>query len=379
MVQLRFEVEDSGVGIKQEHIPKLFKMFGKVGADNDELNPNGIGLGLTICNKILGQFSSVLQVSSVHGKGTKFFFVIDLQQIADQSELEKMFYSPLESHPDFREQSNRSVLITEDDTQFPLQIKDNSFKKPDIPHYDRATPQKRPNSVRQKDMDLLTSGADLQRRQSEMHVPDFFQNSGKYTNIYEMQREVDMHFADLNAAQVPGEEEKSPSGCLALQPSAGKYFSGNPVVNYETLDQPHNCECTRILIVDDNTFNVYTLQMMLQMQFNLSADIVSVFPHFPGLQRGGSGRQGAAPAQEPQLPSLQQTVSPRSFIFQVRGDLHGHPDAGHGRLRGERPDPQDGTRLPRPQREAVLRGGADGAQHRVLPAEVLQLWHERVQ
>ena len=26
--------------------------------------------------------------------------------------------------------------------------------------------------------------------------------------------------------------------------------------------------------MDDNTFNVYTLQMMLQMQFKLSADIV---------------------------------------------------------------------------------------------------------
>ena len=49
-------------------------------------------------------------------------------------------------------------------------------------------------------MDLLTSGADLGRRQSEMHVPDFFLNAGKYTNIYEMQREVDMHFADLSAA-----------------------------------------------------------------------------------------------------------------------------------------------------------------------------------
>lgn len=53
VVQILFEVEDTGVGIKQEDQGKLFKMFGKV-SQNDTLNPHGIGLGLTICNKILG-------------------------------------------------------------------------------------------------------------------------------------------------------------------------------------------------------------------------------------------------------------------------------------------------------------------------------------
>ena len=43
---------DSGIGIKKEDIPKLFKVFGRVG-DAVNNNPSGIGLGLTICNKIL--------------------------------------------------------------------------------------------------------------------------------------------------------------------------------------------------------------------------------------------------------------------------------------------------------------------------------------
>jgi signal transduction histidine kinase len=47
-----FSVKDTGIGIKDEDHSKLFKMFGKI-AQNDNVNPSGIGLGLTICNKIL--------------------------------------------------------------------------------------------------------------------------------------------------------------------------------------------------------------------------------------------------------------------------------------------------------------------------------------
>ena len=54
MVRLKISVEDNGIGIREEDKAKLFKMFGKVGFNNEKINPTGIGLGLTICNKILG-------------------------------------------------------------------------------------------------------------------------------------------------------------------------------------------------------------------------------------------------------------------------------------------------------------------------------------
>jgi signal transduction histidine kinase len=78
MVKLQFSVEDNGIGIKKEDQNKLFKMFGKVGCNQDKINPTGIGLGLTICNKILGQMGSELQVMSEFGKGTTFFFYLDI-------------------------------------------------------------------------------------------------------------------------------------------------------------------------------------------------------------------------------------------------------------------------------------------------------------
>ena len=50
--QLYVAVIDSGVGIPQEEIPKLFKKFKTVESER-YLNPNGIGLGLYICRKVI--------------------------------------------------------------------------------------------------------------------------------------------------------------------------------------------------------------------------------------------------------------------------------------------------------------------------------------
>lgn len=47
-----FSVQDQGVGISGENIPKLFSRFIKLKQD-ENINPNGIGIGLVICKKTL--------------------------------------------------------------------------------------------------------------------------------------------------------------------------------------------------------------------------------------------------------------------------------------------------------------------------------------
>jgi K+-sensing histidine kinase KdpD len=42
------------------------------------INPQGIGLGLVICNKILKQFDSSLKVESKYGQWCKFFFELNI-------------------------------------------------------------------------------------------------------------------------------------------------------------------------------------------------------------------------------------------------------------------------------------------------------------
>ena len=42
-------MEDSGIGIKNEDLGKLFKVFGKLeGSENLSINPTDVGLGLII-------------------------------------------------------------------------------------------------------------------------------------------------------------------------------------------------------------------------------------------------------------------------------------------------------------------------------------------
>ena len=53
MMNVRIMIEDTGIGIKQEDQAKLFKVFGKLEQTSKDVNPEGIGLGLTICNNIL--------------------------------------------------------------------------------------------------------------------------------------------------------------------------------------------------------------------------------------------------------------------------------------------------------------------------------------
>jgi len=76
---LLFSVEDTGIGIKEENLDKLFKMFGKL-EDSEAINTQGVGLGLTISDGLVTLLSNKktggIGVTSEFGEGTKFFFSI---------------------------------------------------------------------------------------------------------------------------------------------------------------------------------------------------------------------------------------------------------------------------------------------------------------
>ena len=49
---LKFHVVDNGLGIRREDFDKLFSMYGKL-RRTDEINSEGIGMGLMICEKLV--------------------------------------------------------------------------------------------------------------------------------------------------------------------------------------------------------------------------------------------------------------------------------------------------------------------------------------
>jgi len=78
---IRISVIDTGKGIAQEYIDKLFNPFERVGADGTETE--GTGLGLTISKKFIEAMGGKIEVKSTVNKGSTFWF--ELPQAAAQN------------------------------------------------------------------------------------------------------------------------------------------------------------------------------------------------------------------------------------------------------------------------------------------------------
>ena len=76
-VLLHFAVKDTGIGIKQEDIGKLFSAFERI-EEKRNRNIEGTGLGMNITIQLLALMGSKLDVESVYGEGSTFSF--DLRQ-----------------------------------------------------------------------------------------------------------------------------------------------------------------------------------------------------------------------------------------------------------------------------------------------------------
>ena len=80
---LYFEVEDTGIGIKEEDLPRLSAEFERIEVDRNR-NIEGTGLGMSITNQLLELLGSRLKVESTYGQGSRFYFEIE-QPIIDST------------------------------------------------------------------------------------------------------------------------------------------------------------------------------------------------------------------------------------------------------------------------------------------------------
>ena len=70
-LNIKISVIDTGLGISEEGLKKLFIDFGKLD-ENSTRNRKGTGLGLSICKQIVEQMGGSVDVKSQLGKGTEF-------------------------------------------------------------------------------------------------------------------------------------------------------------------------------------------------------------------------------------------------------------------------------------------------------------------
>lgn len=103
-VELYVIVKDTGVGIKEEDIPKLFKAFQRMDSATRSKDDR-TGLGLAITQRLIEMMGGKLEVQSVYGKGSAFSFKI-VQKIVDREPLgdfEKQYKDSLRSIEDYHE------------------------------------------------------------------------------------------------------------------------------------------------------------------------------------------------------------------------------------------------------------------------------------
>ncbi|NJR17393.1 MAG: response regulator [Calothrix sp. CSU_2_0] len=74
--RIRFQVKDTGIGIVPEKLASIFLPFEQAG--KRERNIEGTGLGLAISQQIIEKMGSSIQVESVIGQGSCFWFELDL-------------------------------------------------------------------------------------------------------------------------------------------------------------------------------------------------------------------------------------------------------------------------------------------------------------
>jgi len=124
---IRFEVQDSGIGISPEALPRLFTAFSQ--ADSSTTRKyGGTGLGLAITQRLAELMGGEASVESTPGIGSTFWFTARLSKSFDQSAQLPPLYSEAEQALSQRHAGQR-ILIVDDE---PLNLEVAKFMLDDI-------------------------------------------------------------------------------------------------------------------------------------------------------------------------------------------------------------------------------------------------------
>ena len=140
-IYLCINVSDTGIGIKEEDLQKLFSAFERIEEERNR-TIEGTGLGMNITKQLLEMMGTKLNVESVYGQGSTFSFqvvqkVVNPEPIGD---FEKAYKHSLEQHKVYHElfiAPSARVLIV-DDTEMNLVVIKGLLKQTKI-QIDTAT------------------------------------------------------------------------------------------------------------------------------------------------------------------------------------------------------------------------------------------------
>ena len=134
-VTLKIAVKDTGIGIREEDIDKLFSKFQRVDLDRNS-TVEGAGLGLAITHSLLSMMGGKISVESTYGKGSCFTVILPQKVMScepigvlrvkdEQSENDETVY-----RESFRAPEARILIV--DDTRINIAVATGLLKKTEM-------------------------------------------------------------------------------------------------------------------------------------------------------------------------------------------------------------------------------------------------------
>ena len=156
-VILHFVVRDTGVGIRQEDIPKLFSAFERIDEEKNR-DIEGTGLGMNISLQLLKLMNTDLHVESVYGEGSRFSFalrqgVVDAEPVGDFQERAKQAAREHSYHAYFTSPEGEILLV--DDNRVNRRVFCGLLKQTKVRITDVGIGRECLDHIRQKHYDLI--------------------------------------------------------------------------------------------------------------------------------------------------------------------------------------------------------------------------------
>ena len=132
---LKMQVSDSGIGIKQEDMDKLFGGFQRLDLEQNR-SIEGTGLGLAITRNLIERMNGRIEVSSEYGKGSVFTVYLSQEIINDSpmGDFRQRFEAVAKQEDEYRESfvAPEAKVLVVDDNGMNLAVVKALLKKTDI-------------------------------------------------------------------------------------------------------------------------------------------------------------------------------------------------------------------------------------------------------
>ena len=155
---LRFQVVDTGIGIKEEDLNKLFSPFERIEEIRNR-SIEGTGLGMSIVKKLLALMDTKLEVKSIYGEGSDFSFevrqqVFSWEELGDFKQKYKEYLNSLKKyHEKFR--APEAEILVVDDTVMNLTVVKGLLKNTQIRIDTAESGMETLEKVKQKHYDVI--------------------------------------------------------------------------------------------------------------------------------------------------------------------------------------------------------------------------------